>query len=238
MSASEMYPTLPGWTAYAEALGELQRLEAERADASRAWDDLRGGAHDAQKADDGAQAAAMRAGRPVPGRTHEKKWKAELETAATRARVLGEAVTQQQAVVDGLLRGEREQAIAAAQVEADAATDAYRDALAGILTSRERFWATKRTLDWLKVGVEQGRRLKVNAPGLAELANPEVRGGDPLPAATALAAFRNEVDPPVKVKGPDRYALRREDTLDSVTLRAIPMNEDGSRYEPDGQGAA
>lgn len=192
MSQPTNFPPLPTWAAYTDAVQAYEGLHDDLREAHRLLDDLRGGDRDAAKADDQAQAAALRAGKAEPPRKFTKAWKDDTEAAKNRVRVLEAAVAQQEQVVLGLLRNEREQAVQAAQeARADAAAR-YRRSLADVVDARDGYFQTGRALAW----VEQGGkvRLKVaSAPGL-NVPEAATMNGEPLPISAVLNALAAEAD--------------------------------------------
>lgn len=192
MSQPTNFPPLLTWAAYSDAVQAYEGLHDDLREAHRLLDDLRLGGPDAAKADDQAQASALRAGKAEPPRKFTKAWKDDTEAAKVRVRVLEAAVAQQEQAIQALLRDEREQAVLAAQeARADAAAR-YRRSLADVVDARDGYFQTGRALAWVAQGGKV--RLKVaSAPGL-NVPGAATMNGDPLPVSAVLNALAAEAD--------------------------------------------
>lgn len=241
----ETFPALPGWTEYETAVQRYSNLAVERREHSTVLEALERGGADAAKADDDAQAAAMLAGGKDPGRKNTTRWKADLEAARTRARVLASAETQQADAITALLRSEGERAATIAQAAAEAARERYAGVLDGLLAVRDEFWQAQRVVGWLEHDLPVGRRYKATGapPSLVDTRQYGMGAVQPesVQARRALAGFRAEVDAepePSEVVG---YRVRRiqdvrgsddprtggRSAVDSQTYTPVPVDAQG-----------
>lgn len=204
------FPPLPTWTPYSDAVAAYEALNADLRQAHRDLEALQRGGPAAAKQDDQAQASALRAGKADPGRKATLKWKADVEAAKTRARVLEAAAGQQEQAVRALLRENPEQATEAAEKAHADAADRYRRALADVVDARDEFFQTGRTVGWAAQG-GSGRYKVASAPGL-DVPGAVTANMEPLPVAAVLAALADEIDP-APVARPVRMVRRSEPDL-------------------------
>ena len=240
------FPQVAGWVEYVSAIQAYDDLDARSRTHAPVLEALERGAGDhAAKADDTAQATALRSGRKDPGRVHTAKWKADLEAARNLSRVLAEALAQQEGAVLAMLSDDPEQASQFAQEAAEAAREAYAAMLDSLLEVRGEFWRAAGVVSWLTTGRRQGRRYKGTGAPLALVDPRHYRSGaeaaEPMQATRALAGFRAEVEPseePSRVagyrirrtedlRGYDDPATGRRSSVDSVTFTPIPVDAGG-----------
>lgn len=211
---AETFPALPGWSEYDTAVQRYRDLVVERSTHAPVLDALEVGGAEAARAEDDAQGAAMLAGGKDPGRKHTAKWKADLEAARNRARVLASAETQQAEAIVALLRADPERAAAVAEAAAEAARDAYAGTLDGLLDARDAFWRARNVAGWITDGLPQGRRYKGTGapPSLVERRTFAPGGvyAEPVRAVRALAGFRAEVEPEPETSEVVGYRMRRD----------------------------
>lgn len=210
-------PTLAGWPAYSEAVAKRDGLADRLQQTHRELQALdRSAEAAASAADDKAQAAAMLKGGKDPGRVLTERHRADQLAASTQVRVLTEAVAQQDGVVLGMLRDDRDRALMAARAEADQAADTYVALIASVAQARSEFHTAAGTVAWLS---DKGRRYKPGgSPGLT-IRGVETANGDPLPVEAFLAALTAETSAgPRMVPGPWRGTLV---TADEAAVRLV-----------------
>ncbi|WP_152191717.1 hypothetical protein [Georgenia satyanarayanai] len=236
------FPALAGWSEYTDAVQAYSDLETQRRAHGPVLEALERGKADAMKADDAAQAEALRSGGKDPGRKHTVKWEKDLEAARNRARVLSQALEQQEQAVMALLRDTERAAQAVDQPVEDAA-EAYEAAVDALLAARDTYFRATRARTWVLEGVPAGRRFKGAGSAPPTLTDPRVAAGtvsvweelpEPTVAAKVLEAFRVEADShrPKAPREETRRVLRkvpdfRGEATDSMTYRSIPVDAAG-----------
>lgn len=232
MSTQTIFPPLPTWTAYTEAVQAFTDLLADLREAQGDLARLQSGADEAAAKDDAAQATALRSKAKDPGRMFTKAHADDLEATRTRVRVLTEAQAQQEAVVRALLAGQPDEAQKAAQDVMDAATEGYEKAVEGLLAARDTFWQATAVTGWVSAPTSRykGGRAPVVLRDDRVIRNPFEERVEVM-ADRALDGFRSEIHPTQK-RETARYVQKttRDEIGGEVTKRFIGVDRQGRDY--------
>lgn len=139
----------------AALIAEWERQRDDYQQAVAALDDLEGRRERVEADDIEAAAAAVRAGKPDPGRAGRDALERDLAEARHKAEVHAAAVAAVGRDLDAALDARKAQAVARAEKAAQEARTSYLDALAAVAAAHERLALDTAELRWLE---HRGRR--------------------------------------------------------------------------------
>lgn len=156
---------------------------------------------DAIKADDVAQATAIRQGEKDPGRKNTQRVAKALRSAQDRERVQAEVVEQTYRAIFEVVQEHREDVLAAVDETKEERRRDYRDAVTALEVARRDFWR----MDDMRRWVNDMSRLYKEPERPLVARNLRLPNGTPPMFDVITQGMRDETDPPEPERTPSHY---------------------------------